>query len=314
MAITFSSQTALRGYISPNVDPATDVMVFMSYALTDWCGKIGSNHAVVVTGHEQWEQLPANRLNYTSSISCQLLLRGDGYRSGESPWNPNMLRIDASNRNASMSISSGIAGTYDSADPDDWTQWERVGDSQSFMVNTNNRGLRSSGYVYPNGGVDQEDQVGWALYSDTPGKEWFYFNNPWTDGTSGASFLIRKFTPLSNAPTGERDLGWVVVWPNSARGYRAIWNYTYGSAGDVWDNSYEKNWMTSGGPGYSSISTVAAMQHTLPIANSAGALLGYMDDELIASSNRLKSPYNYRIGSAGTYTALGDYLLMKTQS
>ena len=305
--------TNIRGYISTDVDPATDVLVFLSYALTDWCSKVGSDKAVVVTGHKQWETLPS--ITPTSTISLQLLLRGDGYRSGQSPWSPNMLMWSAtSGRNGYTQLSSGLKGSYDTANPDDWTQWERdTSLYNSFRVKTDNISLGSSGYMYPTNGVTDDPEVSWAIYSDTPGKEWFSFHNPFDeDGTDGHTFLVRRYVPLGTAPTGSRDLGWVFVKPDTSHQFRAINNFNQADTSRIWSFSNIRSWLQTEAPGNPSASEVSAMQHSLPITNGAGALIGYMDDELLASDDRLKPPYNYKIGSAGTYTAIGNGCLIKT--
>lgn len=311
MTIYSSSQTNIRGYISENVDPSTDVLVHLSYALTDWCNKVGDTMAVVVTGHEQWETISS--LTGTPKISLQLLLRGDGYRNGQSSWSPNILTWEGQNRVGSVQISSGIDGSYDSTDPDDWTLWGRRNSANSFAVNVQDSTLGYGQYIYPTGGVSSDPEVSWAIYSDTPGKEWFSFHNPFDDGgTYGGTFLIRRYNPISTAPTGERDLGWVFLFPGSLHSYKAIYNYNYSDTSQIWKSPSTRSWLQAGAPGSASVNEVSAMQHTLPITNPAGALLGYMDDELLASEGVVNAPYNYRIGTAGTYTAIGPNLLIKT--
>jgi len=317
MAITFTQQPGIRQYMDPNVDPTVSSMAFLSYAATDWCSKIGDDKVVVLTGHEQWDQIDDQYLTPTSNIYFQLLIRGEGYRNGLAPFLPNIYEIYAGGRTASNTIHSGLAaGSYNVSDPNDWTQWDRQTQTWAGQrVNPfNNTSLWSNTYYYTNGGVYTDQYLGWAMYNDTPGKEWFYFNNPWdSSATAHQSFLLMRYTPLSGIPTNDRDLGWIIAWPNNNNYYKVLSNFTTSETSNLWKLSNIRRWRQAStmtfGQGNTDTST---LMHSLPVSGPGGDLFSYYSDELISTEDNVIPGYQYQIPPLGSYTAIGSRMLIKT--
>ena len=315
MALTFIQQTGIVQTMDTTLDPSVSMFPFMSYSLSEWCSKIGDDKAVVITGHEQWELQPEWMVP-TGSHALQLLLRGEGYRSGRAPFNPVNVTWRQYNRSSYVDICSGIQNNnYDPTDPNDWTKWKRnTGNYEYARINNSaTYNIASGSYTLPNGGVWVSPQLMWVLYEDTPGKEWFYINGP-VGGSAKFSFLIKRYTPLAGTPADEKDLGWTFIEMSSTGMYYVIANFSTSDNTTLWKQSNPRSWGNSDYVLGRASRDVACLLHSLPITGPAGDMLGYWSDDLIMSDYQIDDGYLYEVPGLGSYTGIGDYYLIKTGS
>lgn len=303
--------------ISPELDPTTDLIVWLHDKVADWANKTSAQDAVrMVTGPTDWEA--ANQaITTTSPAQIAFKLNGVGYAKGGDvvQTSHNVISFEAGGYSTApfyvykQNYPTLIDPSLGWQDPSNYvheTNWGAIQNQNMGVTSlyTSNYALTPSEFNTP--------KTSHVLYSDKPGDEWFYMQLRDKDAIAQAmSCLVHRITPPDDYPDGF-DAGWAisfgtVSYPliNFHEFNNQSWsqNRQYPRLNDLIDNE---------NVGYSSNSAFRALKLGFSLADYNGTLAGVRDDFIISPLD-LTSMATYEL--KGTkYIALTRRLLLPYES
>ena len=317
MAIYFDYAMNHIQPISPELDPTTDLMVWLHDKVADWANKTSAQDAVrMCTGPANWQA--ANQPLSTQS-PCQVAfkLNGVGYAKGGDvvQTSHNIVGFEfggystapfyVNKQNYPRLIDESLGWQ----DPSNYAHEVNWGSLQNDNMGirtlyTANYGLTPSEFNTP--------KTSHVLYSDKPGDEWFYMQLRDRDTIAQAmSCLVHRITPPADYPDNF-DPGWAVTF--GTQSYPMINFHQFDNTSWSTNRQYARNndLVDNENVGYSVNSYFRALKLGFSLADNNGTLAGVRDDFIISPLD-LTSMATYDL--KGTkYIALTRRLLLPYES
>lgn len=317
MAIYFDYAMNHTQAISPELDPTTDLMVWLHDKVADWANKTSAQDAVrMVTGTADWQA--ANQpISTTSPAQIAFKLNGVGYAKGGDVVQTShvILSFEAGgystapfyvNKQNYPTLIDSSLGWQDPSNYVHEVNWgaiqnENMGARSLYNVNY---GLSTSEFNTP--------RTSHVLYSDKPGDEWFYMQLRDRDSINQAmSCLVHRITPPDDIPDGF-DAGWAVSFGTVSY---ALFNFhEFDASGWPKNRQYARacDLIDNENVGFSANSQFKALKLGFSLADNNGILAGVRDDFVISPLD-LTSLATYDL--KGTkYIALTRRLLLPYES
>lgn len=214
--------------ISPSFDPSNEWFPFLYYKLQDWCTKIGTNKAEVITGVPEWTAATEGWDN-VSTTYLQLALYPDDIRDGSrtSTYYTTMTWYQQTT-------------SYFYVNAEKISKTANRNSTYGYLPLTGSASIGSSYRHLYGSNLTRGYQLA-VMYGDTPGKEFFAMSDSQRSTTMGFTHVLTKVTPRPGLPAGH-GAGWatftnddVFVWgtddQNSNGHPLSGWQHQYASEG-----------------------------------------------------------------------------------
>ena len=223
------------------LDPTQEAFTFLSYKMNDWCNKIGTDYAEVVSGHTHWAESSDYRTNtwgQYQQVTLQIMLKGPHFRDGSlaalgvPPWQLFSIKMGLDRGNYQEFKAwieqqpDNVFGDGDIFNVDNW----RRNDNGSLNMEKSVSLSANAIPVYDN--EFGRNKTTWVLYNDTPGNRYFAWSILGVRDTVGMCGVLKEVQIAQDAPAG-CDMGWAYTvfndesytWPMAQESLNGDFSY-----------------------------------------------------------------------------------------